>query len=55
MIQIKDENNKIIKWIYNREEIEIKLIEYNSNHYKKVYQSKYYKDKIYHQLTRNDI
>ena len=53
-LQIKDDNGKIKRYIYNRKDIEEKLIQYNQQHYKKVHKSKAYIDKINKKLIENE-
>ena len=54
-MQVKNEEEDIVKIIYNRKEIENALIEYNKIYYRKVYKSIAYRDKINNKLTCDKI
>jgi len=53
--QVKNDDREVVKCIYNRNEIEEELMNYNKNHYKKAHNSITYKDTIYNILICNKI
>ena len=52
---IKNNNNIIVEIHITRENIEKAIIEHNTNHFKKVLNTKAFKDKIHNQLENNKI
>ena len=54
-IQKKDEKGNVIGEYYQRDDIEREILQYNTHHFTKVYQSKAYKDKIYKKLPINEV
>jgi len=54
-VKIQDEEEKVINVKYERKEIEEALIKQNIKHYRKVYDTLVYKDRIYRELLKDEI
>jgi len=54
-LHITNEDKQIVKTINKREDIEEAIIIYNRNHLKQAHNMSIYKDKIYHQLSNDQI
>ena len=54
-IYVKDWDKNIVKTIYQRQEIEYKLISQNRIYYKKGFNTNTFKDKIYKYLLSNQV
>ena len=52
---VKDDEGKVVKTINDKVELETELINQNKKHYRKVFQTKVYKDRIYSKLLNDNI
>ena len=54
-VHVVNLNNQIIKTYVDRENVEMKISQYNEKYLKKAHQSEAYLDKIYHKLKEDKI